>query len=243
VANVVANSSGTTKIIDITFSGSSGAGMVFAVDIYNRPLGTITYSSSISTTINNFISNHGLDFGDAGYSLSHPSTYVLRMTSSNNYDFDGQYMKTIGTLEGSISTYRAFSAETKRKDTIALSGTNGTANILCDGVTKLCSMVDTKSSGVWNTRQFNNEAKPLLEILGDSIRKQYSRPTHLLSLPMIEQNYTTNEPILRLCFAMRDDLNLDPITGEDRYFFMNGTQFDVKNRQWKIDMIEIITEE
>jgi len=240
VANVTANAVEQAKIMRILFSGTSGSGNAFVSDGTNDLAASIVYTTSIAVSIDNCISNWGADFAAVGYTLSRYGTTYLQITGPSGVDFSTTYTKTL-ELTGTVSTYRAAVASAKRKDTITLSGTYGSANILCDGVTKSCSVVPTNSTGVWNTRQYGTEAKPVLQILGDSMRKQYNRPTHLLEVPLLERNYTTNEPQLRLIYNLRDSVNIDGVTGDPRYFMINGAEFNIRDREWDIQLVEIVT--
>lgn len=245
VTNVQANVAAQAKIMDITFSGSSGDGEIVVNDIGGAPFGTITYTSSISTSINNFITNYTLDFNNAGYTLSHPSTYVLRITSNNTYDFDVAYFQTHTNLAGSVSTYQTYIEAKKRKDTITLSGTSGAANILCDGTTKSATYTGalTYTNGVWSTSSPGSESTQLLHILADNIRMQYNRAIPILDIPIIEQNYSSANPILNTVCNIRDSFKIDSVTGDPSYFFINGTEFNVRDREWTLHLMEIVTTE
>ena len=245
VETVTANSSTQHKIIDFTFSGTSGAGTVKITDIPTGiTQGTITYATSISASIDSFIYNYSGTFSSAGYTLTHYSTNVLRATSGNDYTCIGAYTQTSSNLTATVTTVQEYAAATKRKDRITLSGHNGTASITVDGVTKTASfgLAIGPTSGTWATRSPGGENKELLQILGDLIKFQFNRPTHLLSLPMIEQNYSSSDPLLRLTYNLRDNINQDVVTGSARYFFINGSEFNVKERQWNLDLLEIVTD-
>jgi len=244
ITNLVANANPAHQITDITMSGTSGTNEISIEDL--SLLADMTFSSSISNSINNFISTNQTSWSLAGFTLSHPSTNVLRLTNTIDYS-DHPVSSTLltGNLSGSVAYYQTPTTGAQRKDQITLSGTYGTANILCDGTTKEISFDDAIyfTNGIWNTRQYNNEAKPLLSILGDSIRKQYNRPIHLLEIPLLERNYTTNIPQLRLIYNLRDSVNIDAVTGEARYFMINGAEFNVRDREYDLSLVEIVTSE
>lgn len=151
-------------------------------------------------------------------------------------------------FEGDIDAYvthtQANAPGVKKIDTVTITGTTGSFRIYHSNIFDhydLVSIYPANSTGKWYTRQFNNENKPLLEILGNSIQQQYIQPFQLLSVPMIEQNYSGNEPALRLSCNLRDSVNIDNVRGYARYFFINGAEFAVRNREWELDLVEIVT--
>jgi hypothetical protein len=245
VTNSVANVVGVNKIIDITISGSSGACNISASDTTDSMIQEMDYAINISTSINTFISDYNIDFTSAGWELTHPSTNVLRLTAVRNEDFTATATNVSGTLSGSVATYRAFVLAVARIDLVTLSGTSGTANIKCNNHTFAASFANatTPSLGMWSSRQYGGEEVPLIEIIGESIRRQASRAYQMLSLPLMERNYTTADPSLHLYSAIRDSLNLDSVTGIARYYYINGIVFDVSNREHNIELIEIVEEE
>lgn len=195
-----------------------------------------------------------------------------------------------------------------RVDTVTLTGTSGTANITCNGVTKLATFTadlegtaeqfvtdwgasggDYYLSGIqvsfsgsdiiftalvkgwdftgstaivnvlsdlsgtvalttakesnltystdWNTRG-GSESKELLSIIVDELADQYSRPKQFLSLPIREFDSTGKTPHINLIGNMQDDLN--QVGGNNRIFVFNKGIFNVKDREWNVDLIEII---
>jgi len=94
------------------------------------------YSSSISNSIDVFITDKQTGFNTAGYTLSHPSTNVLRITKNTAGTFTPYIHTVSGTLNGSASAYQVGIDPVARIDTITLSGTGGYAGIVCDAVTR-----------------------------------------------------------------------------------------------------------
>ena len=92
------------------------------------------------------------------------------------------------------------------------------------------------ASSDWNTRSPGGESKPLLEIIGDEIAKQYSRPKQLIQMPIIDTG--TAVSAINILGNFQDDLN--QISAVNRKFIFNRGNFDVKNRKWEIDLMEII---
>ena len=88
----------------------------------------------------------------------------------------------------------------------------------------------------WLRRPFTATAKPLLELIGDEIRDEYSRPKKLIQMPIRDDSNTVSA--IDLIGHYEDDLNQND--GSNRKFIMNREDFDVKNRSWMIDLMEII---
>lgn len=98
-----------------------------------------------------------------------------------------------------------------RIDTITLSGSTGSANILCDGVTKSIGVIAGRHypSAIWSTRG-NTENVSILKLICDEIALQYSRPKQLLSLPILEDKSISNTPHINIMSNFKDTLNVDP---------------------------------
>lgn len=90
---------------------------------------------------------------------------------------------------------------------------------------------------VWNTRSPGGEAQPLLEIITAEIGGQHSRPKHLIQMNIAET--LTTAPVFNIIGNLQDSLNT--ISGNNRKFVVNSAQFDVKQRLWNVDLIEIIS--
>ncbi len=93
----------------------------------------------------------------------------------------------------------------------------------------------------WNTffkggHSTGSESKPLLEIIGDEIAEQYSRPKQLVQMPIL--NTGTAVSGVNIIGNFQDDLN--QYSAANRIFVFNRGDFYVKMRQWVVDLIEII---
>jgi hypothetical protein len=142
------------------------------------------------------------------------------------------------TLTYVLTTDQTAADTVARVDTITLAGTYGTANILCDGVTKEIDVDEVLTySTDWNTRG-GSESKPILEIIGDEIADQYSRAKQLVTLPILENSLTSNLPQINILGNFKDDLN--KYGANNRVFIFNSGEFEVRDRSWSLDLIEII---
>lgn len=91
----------------------------------------------------------------------------------------------------------------------------------------------------WNTISPSGENSPLLEIVGDELQNQGSRPKQLLSLPIIEFASDNTLPNVSLVGNFQDTLNQSS-SGINRIFAFNRGTFNVRDREWNIDLLEII---
>jgi len=113
--------------------------------------------------------------------------------------------------------------------------TNSAANIIPNDVgDPVYAIAPTKA---WNTRG-GSEGDPLLELIGGEIGLQTSRPRCMLQLPVYDLDENDLDPHVDPLGCFVDDLNL--YGGIARKFIFNAGTFDMKNRKWDIDMIEVI---
>ncbi len=95
----------------------------------------------------------------------------------------------------------------------------------------------------WNTyfkggHSTGSESKELLSIIADELAEQYSRPKQFLSLPIIEDDSSGKTPHVNILGNFQDELN--QTGGNNRVFVFNKGSFNVRERQWQLDLIEII---
>ena len=91
---------------------------------------------------------------------------------------------------------------------------------------------------VWHTRDGAEDA-PLLEVIGEEIGVLYSRPRHFIQMALYEK--LSNAISINMLGNFQDVLNL--YNTRARVFVMNRGSFEVLNRFWDIDVIEIGTKE
>jgi len=70
------------------------------------------------------------------------------------------------------------------------------------------------------------------------LARLYNRPRQLLSIPLIDKGAT---PSLNVSKRLKDPLNV--IGGQPRCFAINGARFNVRDRDWEVDAIEVIAPE
>lgn len=235
VVNTAANNVGTSWIAEVTLAGTGGTCQV-GVEAVS---GTATWDTDIGTTVANYVAAKAADFAAAGLLLQQPNASLGLMRFSGitaGEDFDDPYAVnlTIDLDDSLIEVTQEPVSPVAQVDTITLSGSTGTANILCDGVTQEVAVTVTPTS-TWSTRG-GSEAKALLKIIGDEIAAQYARPKQLIQMPIQEKGSDVSS--INILGNFQDDLN--QYSGSNRKFVFNRGKFDTKFRKWDIDLCEII---
>lgn len=200
------------------------------------------FQTTLSDTVDYYISEHGaallgVNHVVATKEISGSDVYLVFTAADEGFEFTTYINRTGGTLDGEVTTTSFPLTPMKQIDTVVLNGTSGSANILCDGVTRSVSVgsVILTYSTTWNTRG-GSENKPLLNIIGDEIAFQYSRPKHLIQMPIQDTGNAVSS--VNILGSFQDDLN--KYSSNNRKFVFNRGSFDVKNRRWNIDFMEII---
>lgn len=98
-------------------------------------------------------------------------------------------------------------------------------------------------SQIWNTytgtgggRTSGGENEPILEIIKNELGNQYSRPKQLIQMNIKEINDISS--VFNIIGNIQDSLN--KFGGVNRKFVFNKGEFDVRNRLWQADLMEII---
>ncbi len=197
VENTQAFSAGTAQVD--TFVCSSATGSTF-ITIGTTICELIGDGISIETTIDDFISTYGTTyFVFEKVSLSRSGSPGTNMLATANVPGDPFTASVSGTGPvASHSTTTPNSTGTARIDTITLSGTNGTADITCNGETQEISVGETTeivSSKKWyilNEDSSESTADELLDLMAAEVAKQYSRTTRFIQMPIQELSGETN---------------------------------------------------
>jgi hypothetical protein len=137
------------------------------------------------------------------------------------------------TFTWSLDTTQAAADGVARVDHITLTGSSGTANILCDGVTEEVKGYPVPTSD-WNTRG-GSESRDLLQLICDAWAAQYARQKMCIDLPVRETGQTT---FLNLNGNLQDDYNI--ISGYNRKFAIARAEFAVKSRDWNLTLSELV---
>jgi len=223
------------QIDTITVTGDSGEADVLCGGVTKA----LVWETSIGLTLQNFVDDYADDYLVAGIILTCTVDELVFTAKKAGVPFTGDTTITnvIPNLNGSVAHTQANVVGQKRIDTITLSGYEGTADIICDAEEQEVDVDETLSpSSDWNTRG-GSESKPLLEIIGDEIATLYSRPKQLIQLPIMETADVDNDPHVSLLGNFQDALNI--YNDHFRALVANRGTFDVRNRQWQLDLIEI----
>jgi len=89
---------------------------------------------------------------------------------------------------------------------------------------------------LWSTRGASEETD-LLSITSAEMAKQYSRPKQMLNIPV----YDLSEGAIEMIGNFQDPLNQED--GDNRIFIPNSAEFNVYERLWNINMIELVVKD
>lgn len=143
VVNTQANRVAVAEIDTITLTGASGSAQINCAGCTRNA----TYSSSLADTAQTFATDGDniAAFAAEGVTLSYNGDDII-FTSAVGVAFDApaSIQNISGDLNGSKYDTQAAATALPRIDTVTLNtGTSGTANILCDGVTKLATFFNS----------------------------------------------------------------------------------------------------
>lgn len=234
VSLVTANSPQVNAQQTIQLSGTSGTATISVENVD----ATATFATSLTITAANFVTNNAAAYSAAGITVT--SDGDILTFEANGGEFDPAYSPSIttntGDLNGDVDAEaQAYSAAVARVDEITLTGISGTANVTCDGVTEEISITETlEPTNAWNTRG-GSENDPILQIVADEIAELRDRPKQFVSMEISER--TKAATALNLIGNIQDNINT--YLGYRRLFVVNRCSFSVKNRFWKLDLVEI----
>lgn len=222
----------------ITLTGTSGAAEIYCNGTY---FGDAVFNTSLSITAQDFMDDYELDFLAAGILLSSSGAdLVFEITPAGDFTQLPSIENVSGNLSGTPASpqTQAYEAGVHRKDTITLTGNTGTASIMVNDLSPLINADTLLPTQAWNSRG-GSEDDPLLELIGGELGYQMSKPRQLLTLPMFDLSDNDLDPHMDVLGCFIDYLNTD-VDGVIRIFAFNRGVFDMKNRHWDLDMIEVI---
>ena len=240
VANTQANRVAAAQVSKILLAGFDG------VCEFGSELGVkeATFDTDLETTADVFVAGEAASFLSVNgiiltRELDGADVYLVLTANVAGVGFTPVINRLAGSLDGSLPAGKQTANVTAlpQIDTITLTGSSGTADITCDGVTKEVEVgVSVESYTLaWNTRG-GSESIPLLEITAAEIANQYSRPKHLIQMNIQESSATDIQ--LNLLGNIEDSLNQYSAT--NRIFVVNRAELKVRSRMWTNDLIEII---
>ena len=103
-----------------------------------------------------------------------------------------------------------------------------------------CLTTGGVATTAWSTRIPDSEADELLVLIGKELEIQYARTRQVLSVPVYETGVIVSEfPAIKLLGSFQDSLN--QYDAVNRRFVFNSGRFDIRNRYWDLDLVEIIS--
>ena len=230
VVNTTANVVAVKRVDTVTLDTGTGG----SADVLCNGVTTgATYNGSYTQTATDFVTNRAADYLPAVIVTSSGDDIIFTAAVAGvNFTGSTTITNSIPDLDGSVANTTANVVGVARVDTISLTGTSGTADILCDETTEEATFNFTPTTA-WDTRG-GSENDPIVELIGGEIGNQFSRPKHLLDLELLEQS----NAFLDLVGNLQDDLN--QFDGSDRVFIMNRANYDVRNRRWALGLNELI---
>lgn len=235
VVNVQAYSAGTSQVdrIDLDAGSTGGTAQIKCGGLKR----TATWDTDLSTTAAAFVTDFAADYLAMGITLTNPSGGQLRFTATTaGQPFVGDTTITnlTGDLDGTASNVTPNGVPTARIDTITLEGSDGTATVVCDAVTKTLTyntdtVLDYTTS--WHTKG-GSEAQPVIELISDETADLYSKGRQFVQMNLRE---VTDD--FSMIGNLQDTLNTS--SGDNRVFVANRGTLNCQMREWTLDLIEI----
>lgn len=213
VAYTQASSAGTKQVSIVYIKGGTyGAIDITAGGVTRRcnwntdRTTTMTAFAALQTNIDAYAAV-GIDLGYENPNGTDGGIKFTAQTAGTAYAFTVSVSLFNGNMTWSSYIYINAVDAASRIDTITLTGSSGKASILCDGLTRDVSVEEYyKYTSKWNRRDVS-ENIPLLQVIGNEIAEQYSRPKQLIQMP-IKYSLSTDSS---LCIIgnFQDKLNIN----------------------------------
>lgn len=238
-STVVSASAGAQMMVEYTISGTYGEYGALTVNGVTKTMRW--YGNSVSSTIHHFVRQYEWGFFGSGANMEEDGNKLIIYGRSDGTIFTYGWSNA-GGLDATETAKTDGATQATRWDMIQLAGTSGYATISCNGVSKTIAftMGAAVASSQWGTGDASSDSwphKPLLQLMGDEIAGQYSRTKQLVQMPIIEK-IPNQASDLNMLGSFIDTENEHE--GFYRVFVANRGTFDVRNRKWEIDMMELI---
>lgn len=234
VANTQTASAGVNRVDEIELVGIAGTADIVCEGVTQ----TATFSTDLSTTATNFVNANAGLYAAVNVTLTSVNEFLYFEYDNGLPELNDINVIPNG-LDGAITESDTPYAEGQPQiDTVTLTGTSGSANITCDGVTQAAEFTagtTLQHTVSWHTRGLT-EGKPVIELVADEVAAQYAREKHFIQMNLRESDATA--PDVNVVYNLQDSLNT--YGGNNRIFAVNRGTFDVFNREWSIDLIEIL---
>lgn len=203
----------------------------------------MTYATSVADTVAAFVAANQAAYAAIGVTLAVHGTTNTWMTftaalAGASFGSDTTIVNVSGNLSGTVENTTAAVFPEKRKDSVTLTGSSGTANITCHGETNTVTYYGSTAlvpTTAWSTRG-GAENKPLIEMIADEVAAQYNRERHFIQMNLRERGNAA--PDVNMLYNIQDDLNT--YGGNRRVFVANRGTFDVLRGEWALDAHEIL---
>jgi hypothetical protein len=182
-----------------------------ALIIVNGVSGTATFNSGLSQTCDDFVNAYAADWLASGVALTYDVNTLIFTGATAGYVFTGT--SGIYTLPDQEDL-------------------NGVVTESNPGFTEKIEATD-----LWNSRG-GSENSTLIELIGEEIAALYDSPKQFVQFVLYDKLSTGLQ--VSLLGNFQDVINTDD-DGAVRVFIVNRGSYDVKNRIWDLDMIEIGT--
>lgn len=245
---------GVNKIIQVYPTDDTGS---YDLVVTGCAAKTMTFDTDEETTCSNFVTAQSAYYSGQGFTLTYAQQSggfydgQWRIQFEGASDFEVTKENQVPTFDVLIITTQNYSAVVPAIHTISLTGNYGSANIVCDGVAaKDIEITEMDIPTVeWATREepSSGQMKKLLQLIGDEIKYQYSRYTHRLTMniqelpgELLSPASSNNQSVLSLLGNLQDSEN--QLSGVNRKFVITRGTFNVRSRNWKLDLVEIIND-
>jgi hypothetical protein len=231
-----ANVPALAGIVDIVLSGTSGTADISA----NGYTETATFNASLGQTATDFVNTFAAGFATVNVELTVQPVGVVRLSTvagSTWTTYPAIVNVTPDLAASDVAEIQEAAPAEARIDTITLTGSTGTANILCNAVTEAAGFT-LEHTTTWSSRDPGLEAKELLQILADGIANNRSRPTQLIQMEIQEDNKVGSVTSLNLIGNLKDTGNT--FNSISRIFAINRGRFNAKRRNRSLDLVEML---
>jgi hypothetical protein len=243
VVHTQANAAAVAQVdtIKIELHSTGGTGNVMVKNMTRL----MTWHTDEDTTAQDFVTSWAASYATIGITLTKagglPYLVFTGVLAGASFGVTSTWTNLTGDLDCTVEQTTPPSMAKKRIDTITLTGTSGTANILCDDeMNEVAFSAETtmQYTASWHTRG-NTEAKRLLQLIADETAVLYSKGRQFVQLPFYDSLTYMTVPTFSMILNIQDPTNRDKVTDNVLIFAANRGTLNVRDREWTIDMLEI----
>ena len=229
VAYIQANRVSVQQRTVITLTGTNGVATLSCNGVSENAI----YVSSRAQAATDFVAAHAAAFAVADVTIGiEPGTSNEGIYFNPLDPVEASIVNFSGDLNG-VKTQYDYVPALKRIDRITLTGTDGSANILCDGTTREAKF-DIFPTSTWSSRD-GAEEEPLIKLMLDELKTQYSRTKQVIDISVREVD---RDLFLSLTGNLQDSRNR--IGDNNRIFAISRSFYSAKKREYLLTLTEII---